>query len=343
MSSRPELQWLGYDALLHCTSGDLNASYRGVLSYEQRRLLVTLESTDRQAIESAVHACQESIEDPFDDADVENDHVQHLLAIGVYTPAYALMLQGVNAQDIAHRVRHKAQAILSYYYARSFEDELSQVMFNAVSTFPEYLHQLFPKADRWVVTPLGPRASLKSLAGPILGNANSYSASMNASVGFFFAHYGASVKPQLMEHAQDDPNLLKAMLTEGSGYVKCLDEHLAKQHFRLDFVLPLIEKIAEYPKAWAQYSSQAVCNAFAPLLDVPIKSTVGAQYAAYFTQAIQSHPALKTFIIEQWIASGHVSLVDLKFTGLGSKDIPEMLDRLSRDDLTGILETELGL
>jgi hypothetical protein len=82
---------------------------------------------------------------------------------------------------------------------------------------------------------------------------------------------------------------------------------------------------------------------FTPLLDVEIKSSVGTAYAKYFTQAIASHPALKTFIIDQWIAKDHISLVDLKFTGLGSSDIPEMIDRLSHNDITGILETELGL
>lgn len=342
-SSRKELRWLGHESLLHCITGEMIEHYQGKLPYEQRRLLVTLEPSTKDAIQNAVRAVRGLVDHATDDEDVSNDHLQHLLAIAVYTPAYSLMLQGAGALEVAHLVKQKARAILDCYYFQSIEVELSQVVFNALSTFPQSLRQIFPLADQWVVAPKASRSSVPSFAGPVIGFAKPYSACMNASVKFFATHYGNKVNTQLLEHVTDNPQFLHAMLDEGRGYVQYLDETLTKHKFTIGFVLPVIEKIGGYTGAWTKYSSQAVCSLFTPLLDVEIKSSVGTAYAKYFTQAIASHPALKTFIIDQWIAKDHISLVDLKFTGLGSSDIPEMIDRLSHNDITGILETELGL
>lgn len=342
-SSREELRWLGHESLLYCVTGEMIEQYKGKLPYEQRRLLIALEPSNKEVIQNAVQALRGLIDHSTDDEDVSNDHLQHLLAIAVYTPAYSLMLQGAGALEVAHLAKQKARAILECYYFQSIEVELSQVVFNALSTFPQSLRQIFPLADQWVVAPKASRSSVPSFAGPVIGFAKPYAACMNASVGFFFTHYGHKVKTQLLEHVTGNPQFLHAMLDEGRGYVQYLDDTLMQNKFAIGFVLPVIEKIGGYTGAWAKYSSQAVCSLFAPLLDVEIKSTVGTAYAKYFTQAIASHPALKTFIIEQWIAKDHISLVDLKFTGLGSSDIPEMIDRLSQEDITGILETELGL
>lgn len=342
-SPRPDLVWLAHESLHHAIYGELMPpeNYHSQLTAAERHQLVVLGSHDSVLFEEALSKLNQMIALKGDDAEVRQDHTQHVIALSIYNPVFLMINQGVPANIIASLVRARAPlALKRHVRPEQMMATVDQVMFNALSISPDYLREVFGARSSWV-----PETDAHAVfaKGPVLAFARHNSLELQASLEFFTMHYGPVVKSQLAERVHHDTQLVEALIHDGYGHLQALDEVLQTQSLSTQSSIKAIKAIALHPGAWSHYQSASVINLFEPLLNLKGRILIGSAYAPLFQGAMAIHPHFKASVIETLANQPDISLADLKFVGLVTSDIPDLCDRLRSRDLESILQSELGL
>ncbi|WP_410950944.1 hypothetical protein [Pseudomonas sp. S1(2024)] len=342
-SPRPDLLWIAHDSLHHALYGellppDINPSQ---LTAAERHQLVVLGSHDDVLFEQALTKLHQVIAFKWDDAEVRRDHTQHVIALSIYDPVFLMINQGLPANAIASLVRARAPLVLRRHVrTEQMEATVNQVLYNALSISPDHLREVFGEGSSWV-----PEADAHPIfaKGPVLAFAGHNAVEIQASLEYFTAHYGSVVKRQLAQRVHHDAPLVEALIHAGHGHLQALDEVLETQSLSTQSSIKAIKAIGAHPGAWSHYQPTSVINLFEPILQLQGRNLMGAPYAPLFQGAMAAHHHFKTSVIEALANQVDISLVDLRFLGLVTSDIPGLTDRLRASDLESILQSELGL
>lgn len=341
-SPRPDLLWLGHDSLYHALTGELipDNQYQGTLSNADRHQMVNLELHESTHFKEALARLKSSIAMKGDDKGVRQDHLQHIIALSIYTPVFMLINQGVCSRHIESLVRERASILMQDKIAREqMKGTINQIVFNALSISPDHLHQAFPDTELWVSSEAQSPTFAKS---PVTAFAGHNVEEITASMAFFASHYGAHIKEQLATGIFDDSALAVAMVNSGYGYLPILDQALKTSKPSLNAALKIISAISEHPGAWAQYCNDSVKAIFQPLMEYNFRGTMGTIHANKF-RAAMINPDFKKHVIESLGSQNEISQFDLDFTGLLASDLGDFKHKLRQDDLEKILQSELGL
>lgn len=342
-SPRPDLIWLAHDSLHYALHGELmpNDVNNTQLTVAERHQLVALGSHDDGLFDQALARLHQVIGMKGDDAEVRQDHTQHVIALSIYNPVFLMLNQGLSAKVIADLVRARAPlALKRHVRPEQMATTVDQVLYNALSISPDHLQEVFGERSIWVPETDAHPVFAK---GPVLAFAGHNAIELQASLAYFTAHYGPVVKRQLAERVHHDAQLVEALIHAGYGHLQALDEVLQAGPLSLKSSISAIKAIALHPGGWSHYQLASVVNLFEPLLQLQGRKLIGPRYASMFQGAMAAHPDFKASVIEALAHQADISLVDLKFLGLVTTDIPSLRDRLRSRDLESILHSELGL
>lgn len=341
-SPRPDLLWLGHDSLHHVLTGELipDNQYQGTLSNADRHQMVNLELHESALFKEALARLKSSIAMKGDDKEVRKDHLQHIIALSIYTPVFMLINQGVSSRYIERLVRERASILMQGRIPPDrMKGTINQILFNALSISPDHLHQVFSDTELWVSSE---EQSATFAKGPIMAFAGHNAEEVSASMAFYTHHYGAGIKEKLATRIFHESALAVAMVNSGCGYLPILDQTLKTSRPSLNAALKIISAISAHPGAWAQYCNNSVKAIFQPLMEYEFRGTMGTIHANKF-RAAMINPDFKKHVIESLGSQNEISQFDLDFTGLLASDLGDFKHKLRQDDLEKILQSELGL